>query len=114
MLNHTILARPAVYARNQVKCEANDKKPDDLVQKGPICHNHRAIIQRLADGVIALCAVATVILPTPQDCKLFVEITVQKGEERDNGQDDIASKRLYDCCKGRRNAVNNLVKIQYK
>jgi hypothetical protein len=101
MLDDTIiLAHPAIDPHNNVEDNPDEKEADHLVKKGAVCHDDGPIVERLLNGVVAAVRAVMVVRPATQDGEFLVQIPVQKGQQRDDREDDARGQRGDDGCKG--------------
>lgn len=85
LLHNIIIRTPRIRQRNDPQRQRNTQKSYHFIQETAVRKHHRAVVQRLCDGRVAV-GYSTVVVGTVfQDRELLVEVTAKEGQERDYG-----------------------------
>lgn len=111
MLDDAVLAHIPIDSRDGVQNHADDEEADDPVEEGAVRHDDSAIVERLLHGVVAI---LTVVRSPTQDGKLLVQIPIEEGQKRDDGENDVAGHGGHDGSKGGSETIIRWSMCQYE
>lgn len=104
MLDNRILAEILIQPSQSIQRGTKTNKVERLVEENSVGHHNGAVGLRLLDGVVAPGKVV-VAGAGLQHRELEVQVRVEREQDRERGQDDVADEAGYYVCEGCCDAV---------